>query len=514
MCGRAGRAGYVEYGESFALTKNLSFERRKANFLSTAPLPRISSQMNPCKDSGRALLRVLLELYALGVCQDTEEIQEYVNQTLVHAECSAESTDGDALRHEMLQEEVKSQVHFLSIAKVIEKEADGTALRKIRVTRFGRAVMESNMNLDEAIVVYEDLLLARSCGLSLESNLHLLYLVAPLTSALVPNFFELCRVIDVARKEERTDMLTLLASVGIGSREEATIFKWTQQPPSYMAMHNASDCLRQLKIERESKGMVGKRKPIGISEYECHLLCKCKRLWTASCLNLLVECGSAYQVADAYSSEGKQLTICDIQNLAQNASVLCYRLVKFCKEIGWPDFERLIDYIKSNLLGDGMGKDHQVLLAVPGMNPKLAQSLVSHGICSVYDLAVADTDAIVRLILLDTKFEIEDELLQESKVGSVDNRFEREGDNVDIDGSVAFDELSHIASNKDEARRLHLRHFVRALIDSARKVLFVIFFHIMLLTCTCLNVYNLDLNMTPMKSKGRRRHWKYWKALI
>ena len=515
MCGRAGRAGLVTFGESFVLTRHTPFERDKARLLSTAPIPKIASQMNPWKDQGKALLKVLLELFALGVCVNGDEIQTYAEQTLLHCEMlSSESEPAEpvppsgavptiprvaasASSRASLRAEVQELLTFLSLAKAVEyerlqkpkEEMGGASTPSIRVTRFGRAVMESNLNLDEALVMYEDLLQARSQGITLETNLHLLYLVTPLSHTLAPNFLQLCKVLENARKNKQSDIVTLFKSIGIGSREEATMYKWTQQPPSYSAVHNAADNLRQFKIERESKGdddeELDKSRAVSISEFECQLICKCKRLWAASSLNMLVECQSPAQVARAYSSEGKQFTISDVQSLAHNTSILCFRLVKFCREIGWPDFERLIEYVNTDLLNDGLTKEHQALLGIPGMHPKLAKTLVSNGICSIHDLAGAQACAIVQKIQLDVRFEVEEALQFENKLENIDHGRQQSSaaDGHGDDGGDVEDSRSEASSvgnstagvpaamSKDDSRRCHLNSFVYALIHSARCVL-------------------------------------------
>lgn len=459
MCGRAGRAGLVAEGESFVLARPGPLERCKARELSTAPLPRIASQMDPLRDGGRALLRVMLELIALGVCVDEEEVLAYTEQTLIFAESTASSAES-ALSAQDLRAEVQALICFLSAAKAVSVEEkhlnvlssapssqrpDDSGCSNMRVTRFGRAVMESSLGLDEALVIYEDLLRARAQGITLESNLHLLFLVTPLQHALSPSFSQLCHVLENARQSKKGDNITLFQSIGIGAREEATMFRWTQQPPSYCDVHAAADRLRQYKIEQE-KGSRNCEDNKGLmSEFECQLICKCTRLWAASALNMLVECHSPARVAETYSiSGGKQLTPADVQSLAHSTTILCCRLVKFCREIGWPDFERLVEHVHSDLLSEGLSEEHRPLLGVPGVHPGLARTLVANGIGSVPDLAAARAEDLVQRMQLDVRFEAAEGLLDEP-------------------GGEEAAEMS-----KDDSRRHHLTALVLNLIHSAR----------------------------------------------
>ena len=501
MCGRAGRAGLVKFGESYILTRNNVPEREKARMLSTAPIPQIESQMNPWKDNGRSLLKVLLELFSLGVCVNEDEIQLYLEQTLIYAEIRKDALTGRTNQYAEpasavspcvtftqagLRSEVRELLIFLTLAKAIQLEhheknsSTGCGTNGIfRVTRFGRAVMESNMNLDEALVIYDDLLQARSKGISLESNLHLLYLVTPLTHSLVPNFFQLCKVLDNARQSNNCDMLTLFESIGIGPREEATMLKWTQQPPSYHSLHSAVDNLRRFKIERESTriDIIANTESNGNvpGEFECQLICKCKRLWAASALNMLVECQSPAQVASSYSLDGKQLTIADVESLAHSTTILCCRLVKFCREIGWPDFERLIEHVNTDMLSDGLTKEHYALLEIPGMNAKLAKTLVSNGCCSIHDLVSGQVDVIVQKIQLDLRFEVADAVLFQKALDCIDhdtdsvaNESTPENNSDDLSEDTSTSPADVQAMSKDECRRNHLNSFVYALINSAR----------------------------------------------
>ena len=56
-----------------------------------------------------------------------------------------------------------------------------------KISRFGRAAMQSGVSPDEAIMLYEDLNMALG-GVNLETDLHLVYLVTPQDRGLYPDF--------------------------------------------------------------------------------------------------------------------------------------------------------------------------------------------------------------------------------------------------------------------------------------------------------------------------------------
>jgi hypothetical protein len=56
-----------------------------------------------------------------------------------------------------------------------------------KISRFGRAAMQSGVSPDEAIMLYEDLNMALG-GVNLETDLQLVYLVTPQDRGLYPDF--------------------------------------------------------------------------------------------------------------------------------------------------------------------------------------------------------------------------------------------------------------------------------------------------------------------------------------
>jgi hypothetical protein len=98
MVGRAGRPGFSSIspnvaslggidpasqsqGESYLLVKK--HEKQKAISLIRQPLPCVFSQMHPKNDGGRGLLKAILEMYGLSLCESFEDVQSYVRNTLL-----------------------------------------------------------------------------------------------------------------------------------------------------------------------------------------------------------------------------------------------------------------------------------------------------------------------------------------------------------------------------------------------------------------------------------------------
>ena len=96
MCGRAGRAGLCKYGESFLLVK--SSEKVRSLALSSQPIPNVTSQLHPQVDSGRGLLKAILELFSLNLCRCASDVIDQVKMTLFYAECTNEVAQRDAIK--------------------------------------------------------------------------------------------------------------------------------------------------------------------------------------------------------------------------------------------------------------------------------------------------------------------------------------------------------------------------------------------------------------------------------
>ena len=84
MVGRAGRVGQCVngYGESFLLVQQ--DELPKAMSLMHASLPSVTSQINPLIDHGRGIMKAVLEMCSLGLCEKVSDIAVFIQNTLLY----------------------------------------------------------------------------------------------------------------------------------------------------------------------------------------------------------------------------------------------------------------------------------------------------------------------------------------------------------------------------------------------------------------------------------------------
>jgi hypothetical protein len=134
-----------------------------------------------------------------------------------------------------------------SHAATVGNSEDAGSNSRLKISRFGRAVMQSGISPDEAIVLYEDLRRALN-GLNLESDLHLLYLVAPLERGLYPDFQKLCKWYSQSQRAPRERCLWFVCeSAGI---TEALLSKWAFQPPGKAVVRMSAETVRGLSLAK------------------------------------------------------------------------------------------------------------------------------------------------------------------------------------------------------------------------------------------------------------------------
>lgn len=325
MTGRAGRAGQCVngYGESFLIATRA--EMAKALQLVNQPLPDVNSQMNPRLDGGRGLMKAILEMHSLDICQSLSDTLEYVKGTLLFKESSVSSSSSDASSSfsKDLLDTVLGAINFLLLANALDflpsstppptqqsvksttqqskpitindakttsstgsssatfqyLTADNLEIHretKLSITRFGRAIVQSSLNPDEAIIVYKDLLRAQD-GINLETNLHLIYLLSPVDNSFTPDFTKLRSWYEKGKQEcKLRDPRDIFVGDSMGLEESyGLINNWTHQPPSRDAINSCVEKLRNLSLRTWGDQSAAKEKLYFES------LVRCKRVWVA-----------------------------------------------------------------------------------------------------------------------------------------------------------------------------------------------------------------------------------------
>jgi hypothetical protein len=141
--------------------------------------------------------------------------------------------------------------------------------------------------------------------------------------------------------------------------------------------------------------------PITIAESEWKALSRCRRVWAAMALCMvlrgqtpLAEIGVIFDCA-----------VGELEDLQRGAKLNSGRVQRFCSEVGWSPLERLVNDFKSTL-DASVPKELQSLVEVPHLTVKIARVLVDSGkILTCSDLARCSLSTLVRLLHLSLGFE-------------------------------------------------------------------------------------------------------------
>ena len=170
MCGRAGRAGLDDRGESFLVVSAKDAERGER--LASSPTEPISSKL--LSFEGASLARSLLDVIAVGVCQSTQDAQKFYASTL----------HGQSLPDSARLDDVSRALRELCDSGFASAGADGA----LSATGFGRASVRSCFSFEEAIFIRSELQKVSDNGLVLSHDLHTCYLLTPVQDIVEPDW--------------------------------------------------------------------------------------------------------------------------------------------------------------------------------------------------------------------------------------------------------------------------------------------------------------------------------------
>lgn len=367
MCGRAGRAGQSNLGESFLILKKNEFN--KGLILVNEKLPDVCSQMNPKFDGGRAILKSLLDIIMLGLCSCMDDIRLYAIQTLLYQEniivnsnaitTSTISSESSSISSSITSKTTTSSIeelnsitstndislnnHKLSVndicdifiesitflidAHAIERrtklnrqipstsilnkaygqthnKTNNEDINSIVISRFGRALMTSNLNPDEGIIIYKEINASLS-GFNSENNFHIIYLLTPLQCYIVPDFVVLYdwynRVLNNKDKNSNYNSIYNVLEIYKFSSYYGLLLKWSRDPPARDAVDGCIGVLKLYSMKRYNDKINNKNLSILakntkhsscmslLKESEWEFLMRCKRIWLANILCSLVD---------------------------------------------------------------------------------------------------------------------------------------------------------------------------------------------------------------------------------
>ncbi|KAL9966164.1 hypothetical protein ACROYT_G024201 [Oculina patagonica] len=191
MIGRAGRAGIDTSGESILIIKDA--DKPKIQHLFSGPLESCCSSL--LIDNGKGLRAMLLTLIGLKLCTTSEELRQFMQNTLLAVQSKSQSVD--------IIEQMEASLD--SLQKLGHVNISGpTESRKIEVTHLGRATFKGCIDVDSSPMIYSELARAQE-NLVLANELHLLYLVTPLDlrDSIEPEWMTYYRQVSALRDSEQ-----------------------------------------------------------------------------------------------------------------------------------------------------------------------------------------------------------------------------------------------------------------------------------------------------------------------
>jgi DNA polymerase theta len=484
MSGRAGRKGQTDFGESYLVIKPNQLEQ--ALQLVRSSLPNVISQIHPDNDGGNALVKALIDLIGLEICTNPSDILHFISYTLLYQQAKSET------EKERLLTIVKSCFAFIIENKIAEMKVivNEQAIRyngsvasllsainserqrneetslgmtepryEIIMTRFGKALLRSGMDPDEAIIFYESLLLAQE-QLFLDNSLHLLYLVAPLdgiNSSLLPDYKKILQFYEKSKKSNASFHL-LLDSIGLSY---AILHRWQINPPTKKEIDLSSQIVRLKGISSSVSSSSSSSNTMSVTK-DWKVICSCKRIWIALLLQTVLDGYPIEQIAKEYNIE-----VMEIENLQRNSKIIGFKLEKFCKEMGWISLQHVLKHFK-NTLDFEIPKEFKQLLKVPGLSRKVAKVLVENDITTPQDLLSRSVEEIVQYMQLSLGFELQD-------LNGSDINFELEvNDNLGTEQHVTANVESGNEKKKksrDEIIRERFTFMINNIMQTARYVI-------------------------------------------
>ncbi|KAH9593495.1 Helicase [Trypanosoma melophagium] len=168
MCGRAGRAGLDEFGESFLLLSRKDCKRGRE--LMQQDVEMCSSKM---LEEASAFERAILECIALGIIHSPSEARKWISNLLCHnapgpfdAVYDASSRPLPVVLDNIFDSALNRLVHFGLVRRLPQPTVDES--------------VTTADSIEEALLVREELEQLQRTGLILADDLHLCYFLTPL----------------------------------------------------------------------------------------------------------------------------------------------------------------------------------------------------------------------------------------------------------------------------------------------------------------------------------------------
>uniref|UniRef100_B3P470 DNA polymerase theta n=1 Tax=Drosophila erecta TaxID=7220 RepID=B3P470_DROER len=356
MIGRAGRTGKDTLGESIVICTEST--ARMGRDLVTAQLQPITSCLE--MDGSTHLKRALLEVISSGVASTKQDIDCFVNCTLLSAQKAFQAKD-KPLDEDSDSHYINDALDFLVEYEFVRLQRDEEEETTSYVaTRLGAACLASSMPPTDGLILFAELQKSRRCFV-LESELHAVYLVTPYS---------------VCYQLQDLDWLIYLDM-------------WEKLSP---AMKKVGE-LVGVKEAFLVKAMRGQTK-LDYKQMQVH-----KRFYTALALQELVNETPINVVVHKFKCHRGML-----QSLQQMASTFAGIVTAFCNSLQWSTLALIVSQFKDRLFF-GIHRDLIDLMRLPDLSQKRARALFDAGLTSLVELAGADVLELEKVLFNSLSFD-------------------------------------------------------------------------------------------------------------
>ncbi|XP_077294187.1 DNA polymerase theta [Arctopsyche grandis] len=336
MIGRAGRMGMDSAGESILICS--PNDKNIAIGLMSKPFDSLSS----CLEGEDRLMRAVLEAIASGVATNKEEVQMFIDCTLLMNSSCDKSLN-------CYCENILKQLQEYELIRKIKDEEKSCII----ATPLGKACLSSSMSPQDGLTLFIELQRARE-SFVLETDLHMIYLVTPYSICSQwgdldwLHFLKLWESLSAAMK--RVGKL-----IGI---QESFIYR----------------CMRNFQ-KNNAPGLMKK--------YQVY-----KRFYTALALQDLVNEIPLNKVADKFNCPRGML-----QSLQQSAATFAGMVTAFSNQLGWNSFKTLVSQFQDRL-HFGIQSELLDLMRLQSLNGLRARAIFNMGIETVCQLATTNISII------------------------------------------------------------------------------------------------------------------------
>ncbi|KAG2416949.1 hypothetical protein HFD88_008166 [Aspergillus terreus] len=341
MCGRAGRKGKDEVGETYLICGKSDLQA--VCDLLEADMPAIESCLAPEK---RGLKRALLEAIATGLVSGYDAIKEYVKFTLLYR--TMDKKIAYNIMHSALEELINE--------KLLRQNDD----ESYGATQLGQAVVASAFAPEDGLFVHEELSRALQAFV-MDGEMHIFYMFTPLQMAMNTQIDWL-----VFR-----DQLDELDESGLRALQFVGV-----QPGFVNTMVQSGASLKESTPEQVKLARIY------------------RRAYTAFQLRDLSNEVPLSVIANRY-----RIPRGAIQTLAQQCHGFAAGMVKFCQRMGWGMLAAVLDHMRDRLEA-GARADLLEMAQVTYVKGWTARLLRENGFRNLRALAEADAKDLVPVLMM------------------------------------------------------------------------------------------------------------------